>query len=796
MHPVAFALLPDFSALLPALADAGLKSFVLLAFAGLAATALRHRSAAARHLVWSSALSGTLLLPILSLALPQWRVSFLPSWPDAPAAQLQAPGYSNGTTVSAVASEPVGQVADLAPKTQTPSSPSWATVSKPKSPEAAAPTSVPPSLPAWLALAWLSGTVFTLIPLVAGWWQIARITRRATPVTDAATQALLGELRAQFGLRRAVALHQTPAVAMPATWGAWSPVLLLPAAAADWSPTRRRLVLLHELGHISRWDWPAQLAAHAACALHWFNPLVWLAARRLRLEREQACDDLVLAAGAAPCDYADELLQITSALRGSRWLALASVPMAHRSSLELRLRSILDGTRRRAMLTRAAVLSALAALALVVVPLAMLRAANNPPGVPAPPLPAAGKSDASFVARLPGGGSVELLAVAYHPSADRPWWTPDGLPTNKYSFRTNQRWAGGDVTYYELYFRATNLPADATWVVGADSAEGFSGGTDNTKPLTPDEKPAPAEIKLITVYAPESVEFVDFKLYVASAAWETVDSMVLPRSTDDFNIGHSSIGKQVLQLVMFTPEENGSRESGTKIEVVHNLNMELRPDWDVRLIAINKAGREYPSSVYSGKSVSGSLTVKTYFFRDLPLAQIKEIRFQVRPFQALEFHHVALKPKLPHAAPVTSSAPFGAVIERDLPYVVSTDETREHGTYLDLKSDAIVSQAPPGGIALVGKTWRDARQGVGLTAVYVRPERWDATPGEVLGQLAQATPQPDTTLYSLPAPQTYFFRTSDGTAGTLQLLAVPGTENDHVRIRYKLLQPASGRDSP
>ena len=80
-------------------------------------------------------------------------------------------------------------------------------------------------------------------------------------------------------------------------WGFFRPTILLPADASNWQEERLRAVLLHELAHIQRNDWESQLIAQVMCAVYWFNPLVWFAARRMRVEAERACDDHVLNAG-------------------------------------------------------------------------------------------------------------------------------------------------------------------------------------------------------------------------------------------------------------------------------------------------------------------------------------------------------------------------------------------------------------------------------------------------------------------------------------------------------------------
>ena len=134
---------------------------------------------------------------------------------------------------------------------------------------------------------------------------------------------------------------------MPMTWGWLYPVVLLPAEAEVWTTDRRRDVLLHEMAHILRFDCLTQAVAQWACAVYWFNPLAWLAAARMRKERERACDDMVLAAGVRPSDYALLLVEMAREYRSGRSAALAAVSMARSSHLEGRLRAILDPTLRR-----------------------------------------------------------------------------------------------------------------------------------------------------------------------------------------------------------------------------------------------------------------------------------------------------------------------------------------------------------------------------------------------------------------------------------------------------------------
>ena len=93
------------------------------------------------------------------------------------------------------------------------------------------------------------------------------------------------------------------------------------------SPDELGAVLSHELAHVRRHDWCVQIAAEGVRALLWFNPLVWIACRRLRRESEQACDDAVLGNGVPARAYASHLLELARKCRLPEFPWSSAVPI-------------------------------------------------------------------------------------------------------------------------------------------------------------------------------------------------------------------------------------------------------------------------------------------------------------------------------------------------------------------------------------------------------------------------------------------------------------------------------------
>ena len=140
------------------------------------------------------------------------------------------------------------------------------------------------------------------------------------------------EISRGYGLRRPVTLLQSPHPSLLVTWGLARPKVILPAAADAWTDERARVVLSHELAHIRRGDWIVQLSAELLRAFYWFNPLLWIACRRLRLESEHACDDEVMSRGVEGTDYATHLIELARALNQRRHTVVSCA--SHGASVE------------------------------------------------------------------------------------------------------------------------------------------------------------------------------------------------------------------------------------------------------------------------------------------------------------------------------------------------------------------------------------------------------------------------------------------------------------------------------
>jgi hypothetical protein len=135
-------------------------------------------------------------------------------------------------------------------------------------------------------------------------------------------------------------------VAVPAAIGFFRPAIVFPAwLLPRLSPEEMKVILLHELAHVQRWDDWTNLAQKIVKALFFFHPAVWWIESRLMIEREMACDDMVLAQTASPRAYASSLISFAEKLQNARALTLVQTLGSRMHDMSLRVAQILDTKR-------------------------------------------------------------------------------------------------------------------------------------------------------------------------------------------------------------------------------------------------------------------------------------------------------------------------------------------------------------------------------------------------------------------------------------------------------------------
>jgi beta-lactamase regulating signal transducer with metallopeptidase domain len=146
---------------------------------------------------------------------------------------------------------------------------------------------------AWLFGGWLAGFLWVSARILLPQVRLRARLRHAERVADPDTLSRLRDARRAMGLRQAPRLLRTEAIRVPALHGFWRPCLLLPADASL-DAAELRFIFLHELAHLRRRDMAVLWLMTLVKTLHWFNPLIWLAANRLGAACELACDHEVL----------------------------------------------------------------------------------------------------------------------------------------------------------------------------------------------------------------------------------------------------------------------------------------------------------------------------------------------------------------------------------------------------------------------------------------------------------------------------------------------------------------------
>jgi hypothetical protein len=192
---------------------------------------------------------------------------------------------------------------------------------------------------------WAIFAAIALLRVAAGLLKLRKLRRNCRSI-DVARNPILKEALQELRPRRRTQFCVSDELRMPTAIGFFKPLVILPAwALQDLTPSQLKPVLLHELAHVTRWDDWTNLLQKLIQAILFFHPAVWWIEKRVSLEREMACDDVVLAHTENPRAYAECLLSVAEKNFVRRGFSLAQAAVTRMQQTSLRIAQILNGRR-------------------------------------------------------------------------------------------------------------------------------------------------------------------------------------------------------------------------------------------------------------------------------------------------------------------------------------------------------------------------------------------------------------------------------------------------------------------
>ena len=304
---------------------------LVAALYAIAAFLCRYRSASLRYLFGCAAMVAMLLLPVATYCYFQTSTEITPAIgvPTAEVASVPVTGVQHeldGWPEPSHALSPIPTIeAPLASNVASAKASLLVRMS----------IAVGPWLPV-ATLVWIAGVLILLLRPLAGCFHVRKLKRFGQTTLAEPTLLACDKLSKRLGIRRAVKFAQSSLVEVPTVIGYLKPVVLLPVSTiTGLSAAELELILAHELAHVRRHDYIVNLAQTVVEALLFYHPGMWWVSSQIRRERENCCDDVVVAISGDRATYIRALAQLEQQRVGPPALA------ANGGSLMVRVRRLL-----------------------------------------------------------------------------------------------------------------------------------------------------------------------------------------------------------------------------------------------------------------------------------------------------------------------------------------------------------------------------------------------------------------------------------------------------------------------
>jgi hypothetical protein len=384
-----------------------------------------------------------------------------------------------------------------------------------------------------------------------------------------------------------------------------------------------------------------------------------------------------------------------------------------------------------------------------------------------------------FIARLPDGGTVELLAVGEAGAGPNGWWSGDGtiIPNSGYEVRAPSRHHMEKQVSKDVLFRMRDLPTGASMAgFSADPASGNSSGGRvfyNGKPLD-------GAVQVRFAWN-ENLKEANLRVGLALKPWRTIATA----SATGTSQTHQRDPKDPYWKVQFhhAPVDT---EAGARVTMVFAPESRM---WVHRLVAVDTNGAIHDAGSAQGSPIEG-VFLWTYTVHNLSLAAIKEFQVQVRPVHWVEFHGVALKPA---GATGDGRLAFTRAREQTFDEVIDFDSMVTTNFPVPAVRPAHVFDGLGDNIRWMQENGFDAEAGTGelrpldMDFVLLKDSDWSSMSAEEVQDKVYRNYYHPRSVKPEPGSSTFGFRTREHGVGMLQIVKFAG-DRPGVTLRYKMVQ--------
>ncbi|MCW3059179.1 MAG: Methicillin resistance mecR1 protein [Capsulimonas sp.] len=236
------------------------------------------------------------------------------------------------------------------------------------------------------------------------------------------------------------------------------------------------------------------------------------------------------------------------------------------------------------------------------------------------------------VVRYSGGGKVQLIGVAVSPAEGQSWWSASGAALPHAPARADFRphlLENNQSIAREFVFVRTGLPMDAAVVIDVLGSQ----SSDDWIPVMRHK----ASAMRVAATFPLGSRTASIRIGIAKKAWTSIGNLS-PSSRVGLRMSRQPWGATSITLGIFSATMLHGRPRFTVI------NSDLGMNYQTRFAAVDRQGHIHAANILYAE-LTGSEVVQTINFKDINLADIQKIVFQIRPYEWREFHDIPLEPK-------------------------------------------------------------------------------------------------------------------------------------------------------